>query len=107
MTHPDDIEDEQYLSFYAGNTFRLDHDNETLQAYRDGLIGNKGAVMDKALKFVALGRKAVIVGAPQYSDRDAVMGYHWHLAFVGNEAACAKYVEDMGDSHECQVKVIK
>lgn len=105
--HQEDIYEEQYLSFYAGNTFRLDHDNETIQAIRDGRIGNKGAVMDKALKFVSGGKQAVIVGAPRYSDRDAVMGYHWHLAFVGDAAACAKYVEDMGDYHDCEVKVIK
>lgn len=107
MTHPDDIYEEDCLSLYAGNTFRLDHDNETIQAHRDGLIGNKGAVMDKALKFVSGGKQAVIVGDPRYSDRDAVMGYHWHLAFVGDEAACTKYVESMGDYDECQVKVIK
>lgn len=107
MRHQDDIEEDAYLDFYSGNPQRLAHDNETIQARREGLIDNKGAAKAKAIKFTANGLRAVLLGSPRYSDLDAVMGYYWALTFVGNEAACNVYIDSLGDYDDMQVEVVR
>jgi hypothetical protein len=89
--------------FDTRSTFQRDHDNDTQWACQNGTINNKGAAIAKARPYVENGLSAVIIGAPRYSDRDAVMGYDWSLVFVGpNEDARNFGYEDS----DCQIKVI-
>lgn len=93
---------------YGSNEFARSHAFQAQVALNEGRIG-KGEAIDKAKKFVKNGLSAVIIGNPVYSTIDSVIGYKWHLVFVGNDSDVKKFIDSFPEEvlEECQMDVIK
>lgn len=105
LQHPDDRADEMGDG-YGSNERARAHQNMTMMARAEGVIGGKAEAKAKAKPFLKNGMQAVLIGVPRYNELDAVMGYKWSLDFVGNAEAVQKFLNKNGDD-EIQVEVIK
>jgi 2-methylisocitrate lyase-like PEP mutase family enzyme len=110
LQHPDDLADEMGDGFGSNERARA-HENMTMIARAEGLIGGKAEAIKRAKFFVKNGIQAVLFGAPRYSELDAVMGYKWSLVFVGNAGAVQKFLDkalgDTGEGDDLQVEIVK